>query len=190
LGAVAIWMFWPRATPGTTQQPEYTRAEQYYYAHDFPEAAKLYEKAAAQGYAPAMNTLGRLYELGQGVPRDFAQAREWYQRAASAGNPDGQAALNSLSTWTVVIATDTAIKYSKRWADNLKSLGFAASIYLRDGKYVTGAGSFRTESGAESAAASLRPKTRPDAHPVDLMKWCATSTVATEENQPVFVCAK
>ncbi|HKE24657.1 MAG TPA: TIR domain-containing protein, partial [Bryobacteraceae bacterium] len=195
LAGIAAWVFWPRAHPGLvppnvqSAPPEFTRAEQYYYARDFPEAAQLYEKAADLGYVPAMNRVGRLYELGQGVPRDFSQAKQWYQKAASAGNLDAQAALNALSTWTVVIATDKDLKYSKQWVDNLKGLGFAASIYLRDEKYVTGAGSFRTESDAESAATSLRPKTRPDAHPVDLTKWCASSTVTVEENQPVFVCA-
>ena len=33
-----------------------------------------------------MNGLGRLYENGRGVPQDYAQARQWYQKAVEAGS--------------------------------------------------------------------------------------------------------
>jgi TPR repeat protein len=33
-----------------------------------------------------MNTLGVLYETGEGVGQDFAKAREWYEKAVLAGN--------------------------------------------------------------------------------------------------------
>jgi uncharacterized protein YegL len=34
----------------------------------------------------AINNLGELYEHGQGVAQDYGKAREWYQKAADAGN--------------------------------------------------------------------------------------------------------
>jgi TPR repeat protein len=37
-----------------------------------------------------MLTLGRLYEDGQGVPRDLAEARRWYEKALAAGNEDAE----------------------------------------------------------------------------------------------------
>ena len=33
-----------------------------------------------------MNNLGLLYQNGQGVAKDYQKAREWYQKAADAGN--------------------------------------------------------------------------------------------------------
>ena len=36
-----------------------------------------------------MNNLGELYYSGHGVAQDYGKAREWYQKAADAGNTDG-----------------------------------------------------------------------------------------------------
>ena len=48
-------------------------------------ARQWYEKAAAQGRANALYTLGEMYAHGQGRPQDFAKARQWYEKAASPG---------------------------------------------------------------------------------------------------------
>jgi len=54
----------------------------------------LYEKAAAQGFAKAQNSLGFLYENGgYGVPQDNTKAREWYEKAAAQGDEDAIAKL-------------------------------------------------------------------------------------------------
>jgi localization factor PodJL len=53
---------------------------------DLALAAKLYEKLADTGYAPAQFKLGSFYEKGSGVIRDLAQAKTWYGRAADRGN--------------------------------------------------------------------------------------------------------
>jgi localization factor PodJL len=53
---------------------------------DLASAARWFEKAAAQGLAPAQFRLGALYEKGLGLPRDAAMARDWYLRAAQSGN--------------------------------------------------------------------------------------------------------
>jgi localization factor PodJL len=49
-------------------------------------AARLFEKAAEAGLAPAQYRLGNLYEKGFGVARDAALAKTWYERAAQGGN--------------------------------------------------------------------------------------------------------
>ena len=51
------------------------------------------EKAAAGGNASAMYSLGVLYQIGRGVAQDYAKARDWYQKAADAGNTDAKQAL-------------------------------------------------------------------------------------------------
>jgi TPR repeat protein len=54
---------------------------------DYAEARRLYEKAAAAGYAMAMNNIGALHEVGDGVPVSYAEAFRWYDKAAAAGEP-------------------------------------------------------------------------------------------------------
>jgi localization factor PodJL len=43
-------------------------------------------RAAGQGLAMAQYRLAKLYERGEGVPADLAQARQWTERAAANGN--------------------------------------------------------------------------------------------------------
>jgi len=53
---------------------------------DLKLAAKLFEKAAANGVVPAQYRIGNQYEKGLGVTRDLALAKGWYERAAEKGN--------------------------------------------------------------------------------------------------------
>jgi tetratricopeptide (TPR) repeat protein len=54
------------------------------------EAVELYEKAAAAGDVRAIHSLGRLYEDGDGLPKDLKKANEFYAKAAERGLPDAQ----------------------------------------------------------------------------------------------------
>ena len=63
---------------------------------DYAQAAKWYQKAAAQGYAPAQASLGGAYIMGDGMPQDFTQAAMWFKKAAAQGNPLAQFALGGL----------------------------------------------------------------------------------------------
>jgi hypothetical protein len=54
---------------------------------DFAEARRLYEKAAAAGYAMAMNNIGGIYEGGEGLPANYVEASRWYSKAVAAGEP-------------------------------------------------------------------------------------------------------
>ncbi|TFZ59602.1 hypothetical protein E4V01_06510 [Methylorubrum sp. Q1] len=53
---------------------------------DLAIAAKLYERLANAGYAPAQFKVGNAYEKGSGVVRDIEKAKAWYGRAADQGN--------------------------------------------------------------------------------------------------------
>ncbi len=57
---------------------------------NFKRAARLYERAAAQGHADAQMRLGHCYEFGNGVKIDCKTAAQWYRRAADQGYPDAQ----------------------------------------------------------------------------------------------------
>jgi TPR repeat protein len=62
-----------------------------------PEAVSAYRKAADKGSTSAMVELGVLLATGAGVPKDEAQARKLFERAADAGNPRGVTNLAALS---------------------------------------------------------------------------------------------
>ncbi len=50
------------------------------------DGARLIREAADDGVVVAQYRLAKLYETGQGVPRDLAQSRDWTETAAEAGN--------------------------------------------------------------------------------------------------------
>ena len=57
------------------------------------DAAKATIERAQQGDAAAQFRLGEMYDLGQGVRQDYAEAVRWYRRAAEQGNARAQFAL-------------------------------------------------------------------------------------------------
>src|ERR1700731_3507883 len=61
------------------------------------DAAAAYRKAIDKGSSAAMVELGILYAAGSGVAKDEAQARQFFERAAAAGNPRGITRLTALS---------------------------------------------------------------------------------------------
>jgi uncharacterized protein len=52
---------------------------------NFDAAMKWFLRAAAQGDAPALNMVGYMHDLGEGVDEDPHEAFGWYQRAADKG---------------------------------------------------------------------------------------------------------
>ena len=50
-------------------------------------------QAAEQGNAVAQFNLGRMYALGDDVPKDNVEAVKWYRKAAEQGNADAQTCL-------------------------------------------------------------------------------------------------
>ena len=58
--------------------------------------AKALRKSAEEGDASAQNRLGLLYDEGVGVPQDYRQAKEWYEKAAKQGHAGAQTNLGTL----------------------------------------------------------------------------------------------
>ena len=58
--------------------------------------AKEVRKSAEEGHASAQYTLGLLYDGGVGVPQDYRQAKEWFEKAAKQGHAGAQADLGTL----------------------------------------------------------------------------------------------
>jgi len=75
----------------------YQLGRAYAANQQLPEAIVAYRKAADRGSTSAMVELGVLLATGSGVPKDEAQARKLFERAAQAGNPRGVTNLAALS---------------------------------------------------------------------------------------------
>ncbi|MEJ2686406.1 MAG: hypothetical protein P8124_04210 [Gammaproteobacteria bacterium] len=60
-------------------------------------ALKWFEKAARKGDANAEFNLGQMYQVGAGVPRNFAKARHWYRLAAAGGSTEAKYSLEVLA---------------------------------------------------------------------------------------------
>jgi uncharacterized protein len=58
--------------------------------------AKEVRKSAEEGDASAQYRLGLLYDGGVGVPQDYRQAKEWFEKAAKQGHVGAQADLGTL----------------------------------------------------------------------------------------------
>src|SRR5262249_10614598 len=69
----------------------------YAATRQLPDAIAAWRKAADKGSTSAMVELGVLYATGSGVPKDDAQARKLFERAAAAGNPRGVTNLAAVS---------------------------------------------------------------------------------------------
>jgi hypothetical protein len=54
---------------------------------DFAAARRFYDRAAAAGYAMALNNIGIIYEGGEGELANYVEAARWYQKAVDAGEP-------------------------------------------------------------------------------------------------------
>jgi TPR repeat protein len=61
-----------------------------YRVADYRRAYEEFLPLAENGMAAAQYKLGLMYENGRGVPRDLAQAEEWYARAAEQGYSSAQ----------------------------------------------------------------------------------------------------
>lgn len=85
---------------------DYQRGLQAYQQQNYEKAYKLWQPLAEQGEAVAQYRLGSLYELGNGVERDLAIAREWYRWAAEQGLMDAEYALGN---W-----------YQQRWHSGIR----------------------------------------------------------------------
>lgn len=77
------------------------------FPRDVTQAAVWYRKAADQGDPTAQGTLGMLYALGQGVPRNDVEAYYWLDLAAAVKSPSqAQYAANRQNVGTRITVSE------------------------------------------------------------------------------------
>ena len=75
---------------------DFKAGEKAYQRGDYAMALREWQPLAEKGQAVAQYSLGLLYANGQGVPKDDAQARQWYEKAAVQGHAGAQVNLGGL----------------------------------------------------------------------------------------------
>jgi len=79
---------------------QFTLANDYFRARyvtlDYAEMLTLYRRSATQGFAPAQNKLGSMYENNIGLPQDYKRAATYYRLAANQGFAPAQYNLAAL----------------------------------------------------------------------------------------------
>jgi uncharacterized protein len=96
-GDVATAIKFCKLASAASRRALYELGRAYAANQQLPEAIGAYRKAADKGSTTAMVELGVLLATGAGVPKDEAQARKLFERAAEAGNPRGVVNLSALS---------------------------------------------------------------------------------------------
>ena len=68
---------------------DFQKGVEAYDAGDYAAALREFRPLAEQGRAEAQYNLGLMYDLGEGVAQDYAQAHMWYNLAAAQGVENG-----------------------------------------------------------------------------------------------------
>ena len=113
---------------------------------DFAEARRLYDKAAASGYAMAMNNIGAMYEGGDGVPRNYAEAVRWYGKAVALGEPIAMVDLGWLYEHAHGVAQD--LSEARRLYETAARAGVPAGMNNLGLLYLNGKGVARDTTEA------------------------------------------
>ena len=85
-----------KVAAGSSRRASYQLGRAYVTGQQIPAAVAAFRKAADKGSTSAMVELGVMYAAGTGVPKDDAQARGYFERAAKAGNASGAMKLATL----------------------------------------------------------------------------------------------
>jgi TPR repeat protein len=86
-----------RSASAASRRAMYQLGRAYAANQQLPEAVAAYRKAADKGNTSAMVELGVMLATGSGMPRDEAEARRLFERAAEGGNPRGVTNLMALA---------------------------------------------------------------------------------------------
>jgi uncharacterized protein len=103
---------------------------------DSVTAFKEFKTLAEQGDPRAQFNLGTMYDNGEGVPQNYAEAVKWYGKAAEQGRPNAQnnLALMYLEGQGVARNYDEAVKWFRKAAEQ----GYSEAQYNLGAAYANG----------------------------------------------------
>jgi len=105
----------------------YLEAKAYYEQKEFIKALPLFKRASEVGHAESQCYLGKMYENGKGVSKDYEEAVKCYRKAAEQNNAEGQYRLGRmyLSVKGLKKSVDEAMKLFYKAAEQ----GYAEAQY-------------------------------------------------------------
>ena len=103
----------------------FDEAKAAYERGDDSTALSLFQPLAERGDASAQFWLGAMYDLGRGVPKDFAAAARWYRRAAEQGNPMAQHNLATMYEQGQGVSSEYALAAAVAWYRRAAEQGYA-----------------------------------------------------------------
>lgn len=111
----------------------YQLGRAYAAKRQLPDALDAYRHAADMGNSSAMVELGVMLGTGSGVPKDQAEARKLFERAAKAGNRRGAANLAALSGASPTNPAEARILLEKAAEANSAEAQFELGVSLAQG---------------------------------------------------------
>jgi TPR repeat protein len=117
---------------GSSRRALYQLGRAYAANRQTAEAMAAWRKAADKGSTSAMVELGVAFGNGAGVPRDEAQARKLFERAAAAGNPRGISNLAALGGGASADPVQTRSQLAKAGENNPEAQ-YQLGLMIADG---------------------------------------------------------
>jgi hypothetical protein len=102
-------------------------AKRAYHDKDYATAVQEFSALADKGNAEAQLILGKMYMMGQGVPKDPEQANKWLKASAAQGNADAEFFLGAMY-----------LLPKKDIAEGVKWLRLSAEQGMQDAQYLLG----------------------------------------------------
>lgn len=110
------------------------------HMHCAQQAAKFLVFPAEHHSATAQTELAALYLTGEGVPKDWVQARKWFEMAAEQGEVHAQDALASTYLWDFSAGSNRNDKEALKWLNKAASQGSTDSLLELSNMYYFGRG--------------------------------------------------
>jgi Trypsin-like peptidase domain/Sel1 repeat len=121
----------PQQSVGNAQQL-FKKGEVAFAAREFAAALHWFRQAADKRDSDAMNKIGIMYAMGQGVGVDYAIAMGWFRQAADMGNTYAMGNVGELYAKGDGVSKDCGA--ARQWIAKAAAAGLAyAKQYLRSG---------------------------------------------------------
>jgi TPR repeat protein len=126
----ALFLF---CTGFATAATDLESAKRAYHDKDYPSAVTQFSLLADQGNAEAQLILGKMYMMGQGVPKDPELCEKWLRASATQGNADAEFFLGAM-----YLLPKRDIAQGVKWLQLSAEQGMQDAQYLLGKAYVTG----------------------------------------------------